>query len=131
LVHIGGGTFICTGEKYGDAEFFFMGTYAYGVKAETVSEYTGFKDRLGNEIYEGDYMSICYFFEEAPSTYLVVWKDGWHLEWIDYCGSPKIEALEYTDCSQGEVIKNFYDDALWHKNKPMNHFPIVGVNTLT
>lgn len=81
------------------------GKFGKIVKPETVGQYTGFIDRSGQKIFEGDIMK--HEIDDAVWLSVVVWHDG------AFCtqeGEHIPERFEGFDAEYGLVIGNIYDN---------------------
>lgn len=83
--------------------------HRYEVELETVSQFTGFYDKLGNKIFEGDILCSRYddIDPEAVSYELVRWiGNGWYI----HEGSPDDDLRQDMLTEYSEVVGNIYEN---------------------
>ena len=78
------------------------------VREETVGQYTGFKDKTGKEIFEGDVLEVYdRYGKDMLYTAVVYWNDGyWDAKQI---GRNNFKCC-YAGFSKCEIIGNIYDN---------------------
>lgn len=80
---------------------------AYTVNSKTVGQYTGFKDKNGTKIFEGDICGFCNTDGEL-TNYEVLW---FGRKWVvREANSNAVDDLDLSFCERSVVIGNIYDN---------------------
>lgn len=86
------------------------GIEMYHVESETVGQYTGFGDKNGNKIFEGDIVSIC----DSKTFFFIVY---WNHAVKSFILKSTVNGVKGIDCNvldstqDIEVIGNIYDNS--------------------
>lgn len=88
---------------------------AWQVKPETVGQFTGFCDRQGIQIYEGDIVDVCYHGNDTdePCTGYVYWDNDWFISYSESLKEcERFDDADYliTFADSLRIMGNVYDD---------------------
>lgn len=81
--------------------------FAFGVRPETIGQYTGAKDDLLQDIYEGDIMRIEYVDDRRPSVVVTVRYSKWHTCFSAYGDTEFGKDQSFSLGFSGSAVKSF------------------------